>query len=252
MNIHRRVLAVILTGTLALAACGGDDDADTAPTTTTVPDDLSDESGGESSDEQGPSSTDVPSDDPVPTIAPDLPDEFLEGAGPVAIVGDSLPEFPRDPGEVDEAVGETAPVLIGETLDGESIRIDAAVDGPTWLVFVAHWCPHCNEEIPVINELRDEGRIPDEVNVVAISTAYNPGRPNWPPDEWLDEMDWTYPAVNDGIDTDQEIYIAATAFGLGGFPFSILIDEDGVVDTRWSGTHDPDEMVAQLNDLVAN
>ena len=29
------------------------------------------------------------------------------------------------------------------------------------VVFLAHWCPHCNAEIPVLNEWRDSGEIPD-------------------------------------------------------------------------------------------
>ena len=243
MNVRRGFTALTLTGALALAACGGDDEADAVPSTTTTTADATDDG---TDDDQVPASTDdAPTEGPVPTIAPDLPEEFLAGVGPVAIVGDRVPEFPREGGD-DDAVGMIAPVLVGETMDGEPIRIDASIDGPTWVVFLAHWCPHCNEEIPVINELRDEGRIPAGVNVVAISTAYNPGRPNWPPDEWLEDMDWTYPAVNDGIDTVEETYIAASEFGIGGFPFSMLVDGDGVITARWSGERDADELVSLL------
>ena len=232
MKRFRRIVAISVVAAAAVSACGGDDDgsADTStpasPSEPTEPTDTSDPGGV------------------VPTIAPDLPDEFLDGVGPVAVIGEPLPPFPRD-GD-DPAVGMKAPVLVGETFDGEPTVIDATVDGPTWVVFLAHWCPHCNDEIPVINQLRDEGRIPDEVNVVAVSTAFNPGRPNWPPGEWLDEMDWTFTAIPDGIDIERETYIAADGFGIGGFPFSMLVDGDGTVTARWSGERSIDELESLL------
>lgn len=226
MNLSRRIIAIGLIGATVVTACGGDDDGATAtvpPAPTDVTDDTTDPAGV------------------VPTIAPDLPDEFLDGVGPVAVVGAPLPAYP-DGDDDDPAIGRTAPVLVGETFDGEPVRVDAAVDGPTWVVFLAHWCPHCNDEIPVINQLRDEGRIPDGINVVGVSTAFNPGRPNWPPGEWLDDMDWTFTAIPDGIDTEREAYIAATDFGIGGFPFSMLVDGNGIVTARWSGSKPIDEL----------
>jgi thiol-disulfide isomerase/thioredoxin len=224
------IVAIGMVAAMALTACGGDDDTGSSATTSTP---------ASATDPTDPSDPSDPSE-VVPTIAPDLPEEFLDGVGPVAVVGEPLPAFPIE-GD-DPAVGMAAPVLVGETFDGESIRIDATIDGPTWVVFLAHWCPHCNDEIPVINQLRDEGRIPEGVNVVGVSTAFNPGRPNWPPDEWLDDKDWTFTAIPDGIDIERETYIAADAFGIGGFPFSMLVDGDGTVTARWSGERPIDEL----------
>ena len=244
MTPFRRAAASCLAGAMALTACGGDDDTATSSPTTITPTTI-DGSTSSPTDTAGTTAPDG-AGDIVPTIAPDLPEEFVDGVGPVAVVGEPLPPVPS--GGDDPAVGLTAPVLIGETFDGEPVRIDASVDGPTWVVFLAHWCPHCNDEIPVINELRDEGRIPEGVDVVGVSTAFNPGRPNWPPGEWLDDLDWSFPAVPDGIDIERELYIAADAFGIGGFPFSVLIDGDGVVTERWSGQRPIDE----LESLVTN
>lgn len=251
MNLSRRIVAIGLTAAVALAACGGDDDGgssetvppaatDTTDTTdATDTTDTTDVTGDETAD--GAESPEV-----VPTIAPDLPEEFLEGTGRVAVVGEPLPAAP-DEGD-DPAIGMTAPLLVGQTFDGDWVTVDATVDGPTWMVFLAHWCPHCNDEIPVINQLRDEGRIPEGVNVVGVSTAFSPDRPNWPPGEWLDDLDWTFTAIPDGIDTERETYIAASDFGIGGFPYSILIDGDGTVTARWSGERPIDELESLLVD----
>ena len=218
MNVRRRSTVIGLAAALALAACGGGDEPVADPDQPEAP---------------APTGAGTVPGEPVPTIAPDVPDEFLDGVGPMAAVGAPLPAFPQ--AGPDPAIGMLAPVLVGENLDGVPMRVDAVVDGPTWIVFLAHWCPHCNDEIPVINEMRRTGMIPDGVNVVGVSTAYNPGRPNWPPDEWLADMDWMYPAMNDGLDTANETYIAASGFGIGGFPFSVLVDVDGTVTARWSG-----------------
>jgi len=262
VNARHRLVAVGLAGAFALTACGGETTVGSVPSTPAGSD--STDSAPNGSDSTAPATdgapdpadsadgtsnpTTAPAGDPVPTIAPDVPDAFLDGVGPIAIVGDALPPYPEQ-GE-DPAVGMVAPVLIGETTDGEPVRIDAAVDGPTWIVFLAHWCPHCNDEIPQINQLRDSGRIPEGLNVVGVSTAYSPERPNWPPDEWLVNKDWTFTAVNDGIDMEAGSFIAAKEFGIGGFPFSILLDGDGVVITRWSGERGADELATMLSNNV--
>lgn len=232
MNVLRRSLIITVVAALAFAACGGDDEpvAD-EPSAPEQPD------GPPGTNEFG---------ETLPTIAPDVPDAFLPGVGPASVVGDPLPLFPGD-GQPDPAVGMTAPVLNAEAVGGQAVRVDATVAGPLWVVFLAHWCPHCNDEIPVINQMREDGRIPEDVTVIGISTAYSPERPNWPPDEWLREMEWAFPAINDGLDTVDETYIAASGFGIGGFPFSMLVDGDGTVTARWSGGRSADQLEALLN-----
>lgn len=230
MNLRRPIALSVLAVT-ALAACGGDDAASPDETLT--------------SDESSDGST-APDGNAGPTIAPGVPEAWSPGVGPLAVVGDPLPQLPAS-GD-DPAVGMQAPVIVAETVDGEPVRVDASVDGPTWLVFLAHWCPHCNAEIPVINELRDTGRIPGGVNVVAISTGFTPDRPNWPPAEWLADMGWTYTAIHDGIDPEaQSPYIALTAFGVGVFPFSVLLDGDGRVVTRFFGEHQVDDLASLVD-----
>jgi hypothetical protein len=65
------------------------------------------------------------------------------------------------------------------------------------VVLLAHWCPHCNAEIPVLNEWRDSGEVPDGLNIVGVSTAVSADAPNYPPNEWLQEMDWRWPVLAD-------------------------------------------------------
>jgi thiol-disulfide isomerase/thioredoxin len=227
----RRTAAATLAAVLALSACGGSSGPIADPATTGPVDTLPDPDG------------------PNATVAPDIPDEFEDLIGPVEVIGDALPPLVNEDQSADPAVGTPAPVLVGVGYDGRAVRIDAKQSGPTMVVFLAHWCSHCNAEIPVLNDLRDDGRIPDSVNVVAVSTAVTPGQPNFPPDEWLDKKDWTYPAIADGIDMQSESFIGASAFGVSGFPFIALIDASGDVAARWSGGRDPNEIASELASL---
>ena len=93
-----------------------------------------------------------------------------EVLGEVEVTGDALPTYAQGD---DPAIGMTAPVLVGADYDGNPTRVDPVNDGPTMVIFLAHWCPHCNAEVPKLLQLREDGRIPEGVNVVAGST----GRP---------------------------------------------------------------------------
>ncbi len=252
MNIrhHHRAGAGFAALALVLAACGGDDDsagADVAePIATVAPVDTEPAATAAPADDGA--ATDPPAGDveaPTATIPPDLPEEFVGVVGPVDVIGTPLPSLVAD--GADTGIGASAPALVGVDYEGTPVRLDAAADGPTLVVFLAHWCPHCNDEIPVLNELRDDGRFPEGLNIVAVSTAVNPDQPNFPPGEWLVDKDWTYPVIADGVDMVARSFIAADAFGVSGFPFIALLDGDGVLVDRWSGQREPDEILAAIS-----
>lgn len=171
---------------------------------------------------------------------------LAEVLGVVELVGEALPPYVA--GAADTAVGMPAPVVIGADYAGSPVTIDAAADGPTMVIVMAHWCPHCNAEIPKLNQLRDEGRIPDGVNIVAVSSGLNPDRANFPPDEWLTDGGWTFPVVADGLDESGQ-FVASAAYGTAGVPHVTLIDGDGNVTARWSGERDVEFLATALAGL---
>lgn len=247
MTFARRSLAIAALGAVVLAACGGGDDDATAPPVTEAP-------GAAPGDR--PAGTDAPG--PVVTLAPprntipaDVPDAYLPAIGPIDVTGTWLPPFDPAVGiDGDPARGMLAPTLLGVDFHGTPVRLDAAADGPTMAVFVAHWCPHCNAEVPRIVELARRGQVPAGVDVVAVSTAPDPQRPNFPPGDWLEDADWPYPVIADGVDMSINGFAAASAFGLSGFPFVVLIDGDGKVAARWSGETEGSEMVDRINQYL--
>ena len=163
--------------------------------------------------------------------------------GTVEVVGTPLPEFAGDP---DPAVGAAAPALVGETYDGAPMEITPGEGGPMMIVFLAHWCPHCNEEIPVLLEWRDSGAIPDDLQIVGVSTAVTAERPNFPPAQWLADKGWEWPTMAD----DAEL-TAFTAYGGTRFPFFVVVGEDGTVKARNAGELPVEELDALVTAALA-
>lgn len=156
----------------------------------------------------------------------------------VEVRGDALVAL-EDPAD-DPTVGQPAPVVTGETFDGEALTI--AGDGPAVVVFLAHWCPHCQREVPVLVDHFGEAGVPEDVDVFAITTSVDPSAPNYPPSAWLEREGWDIPTLY-----DDETGSAARAFGLSGFPYFVAIDADGNVVARASGELDPPQFEALLD-----
>lgn len=179
------------------------------------------------------------------TIAGEEDDAGTEAAGTTTAVefeGTPLPELPSQ-GQ-DPAVGMTMPTLRGASQEGEAMTIGP--EGPAKIiVYLAHWCPHCQAEVPVVQDWVDGGNLPDDVELVSVSTAIDERRPNYPPEEWLEREGWTAPVLVDGDGS------AAQASGLSGFPFFVAVDADGTVAGRASGELTPaqlDQIVDQLSE----
>ena len=157
---------------------------------------------------------------------------------PVEVVGDVLPAF--DTPENDTAIGLVAPTLNGSTFDSTPISIAPGSTGrATMVVFLTHWCPHCNAEIPVLLEWKDSGGVPSDLDVVAVSTAVADDRENYPPSQWIDDKGWPWPVM-----ADSEFNTAVGAYGVRGFPAFVLLDAEGKVLYRADGQKSLDEINA--------
>jgi thiol-disulfide isomerase/thioredoxin len=169
---------------------------------------------------------------PEPSPGSSAPSSAATGAAaenqPVEVVGSVL--VPLENEASDPAVGQPAPTLRGATFDGSTLEITPGGGNDQLIVFLAHWCPHCNAELPIIEEWRAAGMIPDGLDIVAVSTAVSSDRPNYPPSRWLDEKGWTWPALADSADMT-----AAEAYGVTGYPFMVIVGPDGNVKGRTSG-----------------
>jgi thiol-disulfide isomerase/thioredoxin len=153
----------------------------------------------------------------------------------VTISGEDLPALP-DTGQLlpaageDPAVGLAAPKLVGQSFDESEVVIDPSDGKPKLVVFVAHWCPHCQQEVPLIQEWIDSGDVPEGLEIYTVSTGVDSSRPNYPPSNWLASEGWA-PQVM----LDDEAQSAAKSWGLTGFPYFVMVDGEGNVWQRGSG-----------------
>jgi thiol-disulfide isomerase/thioredoxin len=161
---------------------------------------------------------------------------------PVTVSGTKLSTFSA--ASTDTAVGETMPTLTGKALSGQGIEI-APNGKPQMLVFVAHWCPHCQAEVPRLVTLANNGAF-DGVDVTAIATGTNSGYPNYPPSAWLKEVKWPYPVM-----ADSSTYTAAQAFGLPSYPYIVFVDKDGKIAGRTTGEVAPSDLTKMVDALKA-
>jgi thiol-disulfide isomerase/thioredoxin len=134
----------------------------------------------------------------------------------------------------------TLPTVEGQSFTGERVVIKP--DGhPHVVLFVAHWCPHCQREIPLLSANLRANPLPASVEMVTVSTSVTPAAPNYPPQTWLTRERWPTPVLADDDKRD-----AGAAFGLSGFPYFVFADAQGKVVARTSG----EITVTQFRDMV--
>ena len=166
----------------------------------------------------------------------------IEQTRPVTITGTSLPELGSG---TDHAIGQLIPEVSGASFDGSPVSITH--DGrPKLVLFVAHWCPHCQAEVPRIVTHLNQKALPAGVDLIAVSTAVDPAKPNYPPSAWLANEDWKWPALADSDKGD-----TALAYGLQSFPYFVAADSSGKVVGRSSGEISMDEFDALVQKAMS-
>ena len=149
------------------------------------------------------------------------------GFGDPTVEGDPLPVYAS--GTQDVAVGLPAPTVTGADWEGNPVSIES--DGTSKIIlFLAHWCPHCQAEVPRVQDWIDAGNLPDDVELVSVATSTDRSRPNWPPQDWLVEEGWTSPVI-----MDDQIGTVAASYGMAGTPFYVVLDGEGTNLGRVSG-----------------
>lgn len=167
--------------------------------------------------------------------------------GEVTLGPESLPQmggdaafYPDDP-----AFGQTAPEAAGVDFDDSSVSIEHN-GTPKAVVFLAHWCGHCQNEVPAVQAWLDAtGGVPG-VEMVSVTTSASSGQPNWPPSEWLDREGWTTPNIRD--DSDSSAFVA---YGGRSFPYWVFLDGEGTTVHRQAGRMEIAQLEAIMQSLAA-
>ena len=163
--------------------------------------------------------------------------------GEINVDGESLPPYA---GENDDnvALGLAAPTFSAPDQNSEIFNLEKNGNSKA-LLFLAHWCPHCQREVPVVQSFIDSNGVTPGIDVIAVATSIDRGRDNYPPQEWLEREGWSEIQI---YDLDREI---GEAYGLNAFPYWVFLDKDLNVIARRTGNL-PEDMVGALLVQLAN
>jgi thiol-disulfide isomerase/thioredoxin len=135
--------------------------------------------------------------------------------------------------------------LTGRDFDDAAVEIKH--DGtPKAVVFLAHWCSHCQAEVPRVQAWLDTGGGVPGVEIMSVTTSANSAQANWPPSAWLDREGWTSPNIRDDSDSS-----ALRAYGGNAFPYWVFLNGDGTVAHRQSGQTEVATLQAIMETLQA-
>jgi thiol-disulfide isomerase/thioredoxin len=161
-----------------------------------------------------------------------------DGVGPSQQGDVTVQGAPRDaPLQAGEQVPAfTAPDVFGGSVDWADYAGSPAVI-PVW----APWCPHCQTELPVIDQVMED--YPD-VGLVTIVTAID-AQPGPAPDQYMTDEGLSFAAaVDDGEGT------LASAFGIQVFPTLYFVNSDGTVAVQLDGEVDEATLRSTIESLI--
>lgn len=113
-----------------------------------------------------------------------------------------------------------------------------------FLNFWGTWCPPCRGEMPYIEELYNEyGKDNNDIIILGVA-APNLGREGSEEEivNFLSENNYTFPVV---MDFGGELVYK---YGIGGFPTTFIINEDGEVVNKIVGAMDKENMKMMIED----
>ncbi len=150
----------------------------------------------------------------------------LQGA-PV-VTGDSL--TPLVSGQADPEAGQPVPEVRGADFDGTPVTIENNGKAKM-IIFLAHWCPNCQAEVPEVVSWLAQNQLPADVEMIAVATSISRTRANFPPSDWLDSENWPVPVILDSPSSS-----VGVAYGASAFPIWAMVASDGTLVGRITGS----------------
>jgi thiol-disulfide isomerase/thioredoxin len=138
---------------------------------------------------------------------------------------------------------QPAPALSGtDMITGQQVNLADMKGKPTMVVAWAHWCPHCQKELPQIQQVSQDTK--DKYNFITFTTSAQPGQgPEGyqDPQQFIDTVGLTIPVIDDA---DGSI---AKAWGVQGFPSIWVLDSQGRIAEKASGEQGKQKLLDMLN-----
>ena len=132
---------------------------------------------------------------------------------------------PNDAGLI--PIGEKAPSFTAGTVGGGSVSVGEGGQGgvqATMLVFFASWCPHCNNEAPIVSDLEDQY---EDLQLVMVGIDNTQGDSPEKVREFVERYDIESPAVYDPS--------LGPEYRVSGYPTTYVLNGDNEVVGAHSG-----------------
>ena len=120
--------------------------------------------------------------------------------------------------------GSQAPDFTTETVDGSGISLGGGDSEATMLVFFATWCPHCQNEAPVISEMEEEY---EDLRIIMAGIDNTQGDNPQEVQSFMDEYDISSPAVYEPS--------LGVEYQVSGYPTVYFINGSGEIVAANSG-----------------
>ena len=156
----------------------------------------------------------------------DTTENLADTQAEVDVTGEFLAPYTQG---FETAAGAPIPEVVGTGLNGEEVSITNNGKAKA-IVFLAHWCPNCQVEVPELVRWLDENELPDNVEMIGVATAISRIRSNYPPSDWLEAEGWTQPTIIDDADSTVSL-----AYGGLAFPGWAFVNADGTLSARITG-----------------
>jgi cytochrome c biogenesis protein CcmG, thiol:disulfide interchange protein DsbE len=123
-------------------------------------------------------------------------------------------------------IGQAAPDLILEDLEGRTFQVASLRGQVVFLHFWATWCPPCREEMPSMEILhREMSAAGEPFQILAVLSNDDPGQAA----RFAERLGLSFPILKDP-DTK-----AARTYGVTGVPETFIIDGNGILRERFIG-----------------
>ena len=129
---------------------------------------------------------------------------------------------PNDQGLLEP--GTRAPDFTAEAVDGGGISLGGGEGEATMLVFFATWCPHCQNEAPIISEMEEEY---EDLRIIMAGIDNSQGDNPQAVRDFVDEYNISSPAVYEPS--------LGVEYQVPGYPAVYFIDGSGEIVAANSG-----------------
>ncbi|MDG4656057.1 thiol-disulfide oxidoreductase ResA [Ectobacillus antri] len=136
-------------------------------------------------------------------------------------------------------VGKVAPDFVVTDLQGNTVQLSELQGKGIFLNFWGTWCKPCEKEMPYMNELQDVYR---EKGIEII--ALNADETEIAVKNFVDRYNLQFTVA---IDKGTEVL---NTYGVGPLPTSFLIDKDGKVIRRITGTQTKEQLEEHLKEIM--